>query len=100
MLIAGKSVAYQYGIAAVGIERTVGLVGDLEGAELDTGIEPERLVRPKRLDGGVRLIRLPLPSDRDAAGNGSQLHHLAFRSSQMPIALRDLSQGLRYRLTT
>jgi hypothetical protein len=31
----------------------------------------------------VRLIRLPLPNNRDAARNGFQLGHMAFRSSLM-----------------
>src|SRR5262249_2683079 len=84
MLVSGEGVADQHRVAAVGIERAVGLVGDLEGVEFDPRIETERLVRPKGCDRRVRLIRLPLASDRDTARHGSQLHHLAFRSSQLP----------------
>jgi hypothetical protein len=70
MLVASERMADQHRIAAVGIGRAICLVGDLEGAEIDTGIEPERLLFPKDRDWGVRLIRLPLPHNRDAARNG------------------------------
>ena len=61
VLVAGERVAHQHGIGALGIERAVGLVGDLEGCELDAGIELERLVGPeahhKRLMRMVRFAR-------------------------------------------
>jgi hypothetical protein len=85
MLIAGERVADQHRVAAVGIERTVCLVGDLKGAERDACVEPERLVFPKDLDRRVRLIRLPLPNNRYAARDGFQLGHMASRSSQVPL---------------
>ncbi len=86
MLVASECMADKHRIAAVGIERAVGLVRDLEWAEINSGIEPERLVSPKHRDRGVRLIRLPLPNNRDAARNGFQLGHMAFRSSQVPLS--------------
>ena len=45
VLVAGQRMADQHGVAARGIERAVGLVGDLERAERHAGIELERLVR-------------------------------------------------------
>ena len=47
VLVAGERMADQHGIGALGIERAVGLVGDLERRELDAGIELERLVGPE-----------------------------------------------------
>src|SRR5581483_2575085 len=40
---AGQRVTDHHGVGAVGIERPVGLVGDLERRELDAGIELQRL---------------------------------------------------------
>ena len=59
MLVAGKRMADQHGIGALGIERAVGLVGDLEWREFDAGIELERLVGPEVDDKRiVRMVRL------------------------------------------
>ena len=60
VLIAGEGVADQHRIAALGIERTVGLVGDLERCEVDAGIEPQRTVHPETHDrrmGDISLAR-------------------------------------------
>ena len=50
VLIAGERVADQHRIAALGVERAVGLIGDLERREIDAGIEPQRLVEPEAHD--------------------------------------------------
>ena len=61
MLVAGQRMADQDGVAALGIEPAIGLVGDLERRQLDAGIELERLVGPEphheRLARAVRLAR-------------------------------------------
>ena len=62
VLVAGERMADQHRVAARRVERAVGLVGDLERAQLDAGIELERLVRAKMSDssescGCVRLTR-------------------------------------------
>ena len=56
MLIAGQRVADQHRVAALGIERAVSLVGDLEGREFDAGIEPERLVRTEADDERMGIV--------------------------------------------
>ena len=58
MLIAGQRMAGQHRIAAVGIERAVGLIGDLKGREFDAGIELERLVGTELDHQRMRPIRL------------------------------------------
>ena len=47
MLITGEGMADQHRVAALRVERAIGLIGDLKG-EIDAGIEPQRLLRPKR----------------------------------------------------
>ena len=44
MMVAGQRVADQHRVGALGVERAVGLVGDLERRELDAGVELERTV--------------------------------------------------------
>ena len=48
MLITGEGMADQHRVAALRVERAIGLIGDLKGGEIDAGIEPQRLLRPKR----------------------------------------------------
>ena len=68
MLVAGERMADQHRIAALGIERAVGLVGDLEWREVDAGVEPERLVRAEADDERIaRMIRLARGGRRDQA---------------------------------
>ena len=43
-MVAGQRVADQHRVAAVGVERAVGLVGDLERRKLDAGVELQRPV--------------------------------------------------------
>ena len=57
MLIAGERVAHQHGVAARGIELPVSLVGDLQRAEIDAGIEPQRIVRRKPHHRRMRRVR-------------------------------------------
>ena len=58
MLIAGQRVTDENGIAALGVERAVGLIGDLQRAEIDAGIQPQRIARGKPHDQRMRLVRL------------------------------------------
>ncbi len=58
VLVAGQRMADQDRVAALGVERAVGLVGDLERREIDAGIEPQRLVGPEAHDRRMRLVRL------------------------------------------
>ena len=57
VLIAGQRMADQNRIAAVGIERAVGLIGDLPRREIDAGVEPQRLARGKAHHRRMRHIR-------------------------------------------
>jgi hypothetical protein len=56
VLIAGERVADQHRVAALGVERTVGLVGDLERGEVDAGIEPQRLVHAEAGNERMRMV--------------------------------------------
>ena len=59
VLVAGERVADQHRIGALGVERSIGLVGDLEWRKLHAGIELERLVGPEAHDKRVaRIVRL------------------------------------------
>jgi hypothetical protein len=58
-MVAGQRVADQHRVAALRIERAVGLVGDLERRKLDAGIELERPVLAEIRDQrGARIIGL------------------------------------------
>ena len=67
VLVAGQRVADQHGVGALGVERAVGLVGDLERRQLDAGVEPQRpvgaeprdqrIARRVGLAGASRCIR-------------------------------------------
>ena len=57
VLVAGQRMADQDGVAALGIQRAVGLVGDLQWAEIDAGIEPQRLIHGKAHDQRMRIVR-------------------------------------------
>ena len=58
MLIAGQGVADQHRVAAFGIEHAVGLVTNLEGSEVDSGIEPQRLVQTEADDERMGIVGL------------------------------------------
>ena len=58
VLIAGKGVTDQNGVAVLGIERAVGLVGDLERSQIDAGIERQRLVRAETDDERMGIVGL------------------------------------------
>ena len=85
MLVAGQRVAYQNGVAALGVERAIGLIGDLERGKLDAGIEPQRLVGAELHDQRTRIVGLAGTASR-IAGNrlavsriepGAHLGHLS-----------------------
>ena len=68
MLVAGERVAYQDGVAALGVERAVGLVGDLERGQLDAGVELERLVGAELHHQRTRLVGFARAVGRIAVG--------------------------------
>ncbi len=59
VLIAGERMANQHRVGALGVERAVSLVGDLERAKRNAGIEFQRFVSPEIGNSGVaRMVRL------------------------------------------
>ena len=84
VLVAGERVADQHRIAALGVERAVGLVGDLERREVDAGIEPQRLVRPEAHDRRMRLVRLAHAVDRSKHGLDHLRHLVSIALSRRP----------------
>ena len=58
VLIAGQRVADQYGVGAIGIELTLGLVGDLERRKVDAAIELQRLIGAEFGHQRTRMICL------------------------------------------
>ena len=58
MLVAGQRMADEDRVAALRVERAVGLVGDLERREVDAGIEPQRTVHPETHDQRMGYISL------------------------------------------
>ena len=75
VLIAGQRMADQHRIAARGIERAVGLIGDLERREIDAGIEPQRLVGAETHDRRMRIIRFAHAVGRIKRGAGLDHGH-------------------------
>ena len=76
MLITGEGMADQHRVAALRVERAIGLIGDLKGGEIDAGIEPQRLLPPEAHEqraGIIRLVRAARGINFDAE-NG--LRHL------------------------
>ena len=57
MLIAGERMANKHSIVALGVERAVGLVGDLQRREIDATVEPKRIVRRKAHQERMRMVR-------------------------------------------
>ena len=58
MLVAGQRVADEDGVGFVGVERAVGLVGDLQMVDPVPGIEQQRLVRAKAQHLARRVVSL------------------------------------------
>ena len=58
VLVAGQRVADEDRVAALGVERAVGLVSNLRRTEINPGIEPQWIVGRKSHDERVRMIRL------------------------------------------
>jgi hypothetical protein len=76
MLIAGQRMTDQHRIAALGVERAIGLIGDLEGRKIDTGVELERLVGTEPHDRRTRVVGLAHAPGRFK--RGAYLGHLAY----------------------
>jgi hypothetical protein len=57
MLVASERVADQHRVAALGVERPVGLIGDLQRAEIDAGVKPQRFAHRKAYDRRMRRVR-------------------------------------------
>jgi hypothetical protein len=66
-MVAGQRVADQHRVAAVGVQRAVGLVGDLKRRELDAGVELQRPLDPrhKRIARRIGLAAAPHNIKRD-----------------------------------
>ena len=58
VLVAGQRVADEDGVGAIGVERPVGLIGDLQVIEPPAGIQHQRLIRAEPHDRTGRSIRL------------------------------------------
>ncbi len=58
VLVAGQRMANQYRIAACGIERAVGLIGNLQRAKIEPGVEVQWIARRKANDRRMRIVRL------------------------------------------
>ena len=56
VLVAGERMANQHRVAALGIERAVGLITDLKWSELDARIERKRLIRAETNDERMRTV--------------------------------------------
>jgi hypothetical protein len=57
VLIAGERVTDQDGVTALGIQRAVGLISNLQRPEIDAAIEPKRVTRRKADHQRMRLVR-------------------------------------------
>ncbi len=57
VLIASKRVADKDGVVALGVERTVGLVGDLQRPKIDAAVERQRIIRRKADQQRMRVVR-------------------------------------------
>ena len=89
MLIAGQRVADQYRVAALGVERAVGLVGDLEGRERDAGIKRQRFVGTEPRDQAIARI-VGLADASRCLKRGANLGHGCPGGQKRPVY-----QGLR-----
>ena len=65
VLVARQRVAHQDDVGALGVDLTVGLEGDIEGAYLDPTVEPKRRIAPE-------LDHLPVTPQRLDVGDGIQ----------------------------
>src|SRR5579862_2593019 len=93
VLVAGERVAHQHCIAALGIERAVSLVGDLQRAEIDAGIEPQRIVRRKPHHRRMRRVRFARAVGKIERGAG--LGHERFPGVTPAGVRRPLAGGQR-----
>ncbi len=64
MLIAGQGVADQHGVAFGGVERAIGLIGDVERREHDPGVHRQPAVGGEVQDFAVRSVGLKRSSSR------------------------------------
>ena len=57
MLVAGQRMAKQHGVAALSVQGAIGLIGDLQRAEVDAGIKAQRAIGRKTHDQRMRMVR-------------------------------------------
>ena len=86
MLIAGERVTDQHGIGALGVERAVGLVGDLERRKLDAGIELQRIVGAEPRDQRIAR-RVGLAGARRGIGCCIDVAHVRVPAAKEASAL-------------
>ena len=89
VLIAGQRMADQNGVGTVGVEFAIGLVGDLERGEIDTAIEPQRLVRAEHRHLRTRMVRLLRP----LVGMNSRTWYRLYFDHLVTYLLRRLSKN-------
>jgi hypothetical protein len=58
VLVAGQRMTDQNGVAAVGVEFPIGLVGDLKWRKIDAAIERQRLVGAEKRNFRTRMVGL------------------------------------------
>lgn len=75
VLVPGQGMAQQHRVAAVLVERAVGLVGDLPGRELDTAVEPQRRILAEAHDKARGRIGLVARRGLSCPGSGGALRH-------------------------
>ncbi len=80
VLIAGQRVADENGVAALGVERAVCLIGDLEWAEIDPCVEAQRRVGRKTHEQRMRMVRFARAVGK-IEGSGSFCHNRSRKHS-------------------
>ncbi len=90
VLIAGERMAGQHRVAALSVERAVGLIGDLPGSEIEAGVEPQRPVRRKTHHWRMRRIRLSRAVGMIEHGGGvGHYMSLSFTLPSLPTLARN-----------
>src|SRR5262249_18048876 len=88
VLVAGEGVADQYRVAALGIERAIGLVSDLERREIDAGVEVKRLVGAEANDERMGIVGFARPVGGIERNGEIGLDHLYNPAAVIPLFFR------------